>query len=66
MLDYLKIAKIANECEAKRQIICELYRSIGANKNFTDKTREIIYSDIKNIESSIKKLEDKLKKEISY
>lgn len=62
-MEYLKIAKIAHNCEAKRQQIAEYYRFIGANGDGLDeRVKRKIYSTIEAMETDLKRLENQLRK----
>lgn len=61
-MDYLKISQIAIDCEAKRVTISKLYEMIGKNSHWTDSMKDNVYYEIADVNSDLKKLENKLRK----
>ena len=60
-MEYLKIAKVANEAESKKAQISEYYRVLGANPTFSKEAQDILYGTVEDMKKDLTKLETKLK-----
>lgn len=63
-MDYLKIAEQANKCEALRSKINSHYQFLGAHRDLTEDTKELMYKFISTMEDDLNRMEGKLIKMI--
>ena len=61
-MNFLKIARIANEAEVKESQIFEYYRFLGANPRLDENAKDEVEKTIESLKKEQIQLESKLKK----
>lgn len=59
-MNYLKIAEQANKCEALRLKINSHYQFLGAHRDLSEDTKELMYKFISTMDEELKRMDRKL------